>query len=129
MVTFFVQNIGSEYQSWLWSGGGLILCIYGLVYYKYVSEKSTHVVLNPHLGCELNINNGIFVYFSFSLVLFILMNYIMTELDPYVSRLMWSIHNVNNIIKNIFFGMGLYYSGKRHIGITEEKYESVIDRD
>ena len=55
------------------------------------------------------INTGVLVYFCLNLFLFILGNYVLTKLDPPVSMMIWSFHNVNNILKNIFFAIGIYF--------------------
>ncbi len=127
ILSFTTQSI-FQYQNWLWSLSGAILIIYALKYYNYAASRPTHIVINPHLTSELYINGGIFFYFSLSLVLFVTVNYIVSEQDPSMSRVFWSFHNVNNIIKNILFTVGIYFTGKRVITISEYEYESVKSR-
>jgi hypothetical protein len=127
ILSFTTQSI-FQYQNWLWSLSGAILIIYALIYYNYAASRPTHIVINPHLTSELYINGGIFFYFSLSLVLFVTVNYIVSEHDPEMSRVFWSFHNINNIIKNILFAVGIYFTGKRVITISEYEYESVKSR-
>jgi hypothetical protein len=43
-------------------------------------------------------------------------SYILTKLDSEISMLIWSFHNVNNIMKNILFGCGIYAFSKAQVG-------------
>lgn len=129
IVALSIQDIRYEYQSIVWVTEALILCTYCYIYNLFISAGSTHVIFNPHLHSELSIVGGIFIYFSFSIAFFALMNYIMTNLTADASRLLWSIHNGNNVIKNIFFAFGIYYTGKRKITISKQEYDLVVARD
>jgi hypothetical protein len=46
-------------------------------------------------------------YFSFSIFLFGMGSFLFSKQDPQVTLLLWSTHNINNIIKNILFTIGL----------------------
>ncbi|HEY0652810.1 MAG TPA: hypothetical protein VGD65_06770 [Chryseosolibacter sp.] len=130
IVSCFLQDIDLQYQSWVWTISGLILVVFCYLYHSFVQVDSARVVLNQHLDGELAIVAGIFLYFAFSSVIFFsTVNYIMTSLVPDASRLLWSIHNANNVIKNIFFAFGIYYSGKRKITITKQEYDLIVARE
>ena len=53
------------------------------------------------------------IYFCLNLFLFLMGSYVLTKLDPETSALIWSSHNVNNIIKNILFAVGIYFYKKK----------------
>jgi hypothetical protein len=53
------------------------------------------------------INSGILFYFSFNLFLFVMSSYVLTHLEQELTLIIWSFHNVNNIIKNILVGLGI----------------------
>lgn len=103
LITLYVQAF-TEYQTMLWTIIGIIIIVYGISYFLYLfsSQQST-----TSYGL-LWINGGFLFYFSFNLFLFITSSYVLTELDPEVGMLVWSFHNVNNIVKNILLGLGLY---------------------
>jgi hypothetical protein len=132
VLTFIILSLTTQsifqYQNWLWSLSGAILIMYAWLYYNYAASRPTHIVMNPHLTSELYINGGVFFYFSLSLVLFVTVNYIVSEQDPEMSRVFWSFHNLNNIIKNVLFAVGIYFTGKRVITISQYEYESVKQR-
>jgi hypothetical protein len=106
LITFFVQNV-SEYQSLMWLITALIMIIYSIAYFFY--SLST-IITSGYYGYSLIwINVGIMIYFCLNLFLFVMGNYVLTKLDPETGALIWSSHNINNIIKNILFAVGIYF--------------------
>lgn len=106
LVTAYVQTF-FEYQTSMWTITGLIMIIYSVSY--FLSLFSAQTTMNNY-GL-LWINSGILFYFSFNLSLFVMSSYVLTKLEPQISMLIWSFHNVNNIVKNILLGVGvLVYS-------------------
>jgi hypothetical protein len=101
----FTQN-----QSTLWALSALICVGYGLFMFHYLMVEPP--VLNNHIYSTLWFNGGLFLYFSFNLVLLALSNFIFTELEPEISRMIWGFHNLNNVIKNLALAMGFTYTGR-----------------
>jgi len=106
LITFFVQNF-LEYQSLMWLITALIMVIYSIAYFFY--SLSTIVTSGSYGYSSIWINVGVMIYFCLNLFLFVMGNYVLTKLDPETSALIWSSHNINNIIKNIFFAVGFYF--------------------
>jgi len=104
LITVYVQSF-FEYQTLLWVITGLILIVFSIEYFLYLfSARPTLNLLNY---TTMWINSGVLVYFGFNLFLFLISNYIFANLDREASSVLWSFHNVNNILKNILFGIGL----------------------
>ena len=106
LITFFVQNF-MEYQTLMWLITALIMIVYSVAYFFY--SLST-IVTSGYFGYSLIwINVGVMIYFCLNLFLFLMGNYVLTKLDPDTSALIWGSHNINNIIKNILFAVGIYF--------------------
>lgn len=104
LITFYVQDF-MNYQNLIWIIGGIIMIVYSVTYFvnSLSAIQNTHVFDNSTTW----INTGVLFYFSFSLFLFSMGDYLFNKQDPQVTLLLWSTHNVNNIIKNILFAIGL----------------------
>jgi len=112
LITFFVQSF-FEYQTLMWVITAIIMIIYGIAYFIYsLSSLPTSSVFSYTF---VWINSGVLIYFCMNLFLFILGNHVLTKLDSEMSLLIWSFHNVNNIIKNILFAVGIYFYRKKVI--------------
>jgi hypothetical protein len=110
LTTIFVQGV-FEYQTLMWIITGIIMIIYSISYFIYsLSLLST---ANTLYYSPVWINTGVLIYFILNLFLFILSNYVLTKLDPQMSILIWSFHNVNNILKNILFAIGISFYKKK----------------
>jgi len=114
LVTLYVQSF-NEYQTFMWTITGMIMIFFSISYFVNLFSARTNVS-NYEL---LWINSGVLLYFSLNLFLFVMSSYILTKLDPEISVLIWSFHNVNNIMKNILFGCGIYAFSKERAVITE----------
>jgi hypothetical protein len=102
LITAFVQSYG-EYQTLMWTLTGILSILFSIAY--FISVFSTMKPMN-NFGL-LWVNSAILFYFSFNLFLFIMSSYVLTKLDPELSLIVWSFHNVNNIIKNVLIGLGI----------------------
>lgn len=104
LITFYVQDF-LNYQNLIWIIAGVIMILYSLTYFV----NSLSAIQNTHLfdNSTTWVNTGILFYFSFSLFLFSMGDYLFNKQDPQVTLLLWSTHNVNNIIKNVLFAIGL----------------------
>lgn len=105
LISLFVQSF-FEYQTLMWVITAMIMIIYGIAYFFY--SLSTVPASNVFGHTFTWINSGVLIYFCMSLFLFIIGNYTLTRLDDETSALVWSFHNVNNIIKNVLFAVGIY---------------------
>ena len=103
LITLYVQPF-NEYQTFMWTITGMIMIFFSISYFINLFSARTNVS-NYEL---LWINSGILLYFSLNLFLFVMSSYILTKLDPEISALIWSFHNVNNIMKNVLFSCGIY---------------------
>jgi hypothetical protein len=112
LVTTYVQTF-FEYQTSMWTITGLIMIIYSVSYFFSLFSART-TMTNYGL---LWINSGILFYFSFNLSLFVMSSYVLTKLEPQISMLIWSFHNVNNIVKNILLGVGISLYSFKESGI------------
>jgi hypothetical protein len=101
-VTVFLQAL-NEYQTMLWTLAGAITIVFSISYFLNVFSTTAPTEDSGLLW----INSGILFYFSFNLFLFVIGKYILTELEPELGFILWSFHNVNNIIKNILIGFGI----------------------
>jgi hypothetical protein len=111
------------YQGEMWAITGVILVVFGIIYNNYQVEKPP--LFDKNLYSGLIFNGAIMLYFSFNFFIFIVANYVLTELSPDSSRMAWAFHNMNNIIKNIAFAFGLYYTGRRRVNLTDEEVERI----
>jgi hypothetical protein len=113
-ITIFLQSF-NEYQTLMWTLAGAISIIFSISY--FISVFSAMKPMND-FGL-LWINSGILFYFSFNLFLFIMSSYVLTRLEPELSLIVWSFHNVNNIIKNILIGLGISTVRADEVGARE----------
>lgn len=126
VVAFFLFSIReafTNYQGEMWAITGMLLFYFGIVYNNYQVEKPP--LFDKNLYSGLIFNAAIMFYFSFNFFLFLIANYVLTELTPDMSRLVWTFHNVNNILKNIAFAFGFYYTMRRRVNLTDEEVERI----
>lgn len=103
LVSFYVQSF-VQYQTFMWTITGMTMIIYSISYFLYLFSTPS-VMSNYGL---LWINSGILLYFSLNLFMFVMSSYVLTRLDSEISLLIWSFHNVNNILKNVLLACGIY---------------------
>lgn len=104
LITLFVQDF-FQHQSLLWLITAIILVVFSIEYFLYLFSTGPGVNLLNYT--TMWINSGVLLYFSFNLFLFIISNYIFSHEDHDVGLAVWSFHNVNNILKNVLFGIGI----------------------
>ena len=113
LVTAYVQSF-QEYQTLMWVISAMIMIIYSISYFFY---SISTITLSAYFSYSLIwINMGVMIYFCLNLFLFMMGNYVLTQLDPEIGALIWSSHNVNNIIKNILFAIGISFFKKKSTG-------------
>lgn len=113
LVTTFVQGY-DEYQTFMWTITGIIIIVFSISYFLSVFSAQLPM---ENFGL-LWINSGILFYFSFNLFLFVMSSYVLTKLAPELSMLIWSFHNVNNIIKNILLALGISLFKKEEYAVA-----------
>jgi hypothetical protein len=105
LVAIIEYGSASIYQSWIWTLESIVLMTYAVVYARYAIK---HVnVQDPFFKGTLWIGLATFCYSCVNLGLFTVGSYVLTQMDYKVSMAFWSIHNVNNLIKNVLFAFGL----------------------
>jgi hypothetical protein len=126
LLAFMIAIIKSGfslYQGELWALSGFVLVFFGIIYNNYQVEKPP--LLDRNLYSGLIFNAAIMFYFSFNFFLFIIANYVLTELPAETARIAWGFHNLNNIIKNIAFAFGFYFTNRRRLNLTDEEVERI----
>jgi hypothetical protein len=93
----------TEYQTFVWTLTGMIVLVLSVYYFLHIFGM--HTPMNN--SALLWINSGILYYFSLNLFLFVMSSYVLTKLEPQISLLIWSFHNINNILKNVLIGFGI----------------------
>lgn len=105
LVTAYVQGF-TEYQTLMWLVTAVIMILYSIAYFFH---SLTLIVNDGVFGSSLVwINIGVMLYFILNLFLFVMGNHLLTNLDPGTSAMIWSSHNINNILKNLLFAIGIY---------------------
>lgn len=106
LITVFVQNF-LQYQTLMWVITAVIMITYSIAYFFYSLSTITSAGLFGYSLLWINI--GVMIYFCLNLFLFVMGNYVLTQLDAETGALIWSSHNINNIIKNLLFAVGIYF--------------------
>ena len=101
-VSLYVQPF-SEYQTLMWTITGMIMVIFSISYFVHLFS----LPLPANNYGYVWINSGILYYFSMNLFLFIMSSYVLTKLEQPIALMIWSFHNVNNVLKNIIIGFGI----------------------
>lgn len=115
MVSAYVQKF-TEYQTLMWLVTAVIMIVYSIGYFFH---SLTMVVNGGVFGSSaVWINIGVMLYFILNLFLFVMGNHLLTNLDPATSAMIWSSHNMNNILKNLLFAVGIYCG---HTNITAQR--------
>ena len=101
----------TAFQNFSWTLTAIISILYaiGWKFHVFITTPVLKMARYSHFW----INTAILCYFSINLFLFILTNYVFTNMSEAAGRIFWSFHNVNNIIKNVLFAIGIYYSSSK----------------
>ena len=102
--TFCIQTI-TGVQSYVITFCAILSIGYALIYYDHLLNKrpALYIMQYPFFW----INSAVVYYFGLNLFLFAFSNYIFENLKDEEVIAVWAFHNVNNIIKNILFAVGL----------------------
>jgi hypothetical protein len=115
----------STFHNYTWAVGNTLLSVYGIAYLSQISRMPLQRYIDRHLYSNLIVNFSVVAYFTATLFMVLVSNYVFTQLTPNEGRLFWSFHNLVNILKNIGLAVGLYYSGRREPYITLEQLERI----
>ncbi|HTH55166.1 MAG TPA: hypothetical protein VL728_03925, partial [Cyclobacteriaceae bacterium] len=107
--SLFFQDINS-FQTWTWAMGSLLFVGMSLGYFLFILKKQELVDVAGYAPAW--INAAVAFYFSFSLYLFIVAQYVFSHASPDTSFVFWGFHNLNNLIKNILFAVAIYKGEK-----------------
>ena len=110
LVNLFFEDI-FHYQSIYWAIGSFLIMVYGLLNLRII--KQTLPFWSPDVRSEMWFSAAIVVYFSMTFALYILGEYILVELNKNEAMTIWCVHNAHNILKNIMFAIGMYYTGRK----------------
>jgi len=110
LVNMFVEDI-FHYQSIYWAIGSLLITVYGIQHLKNIAQ--TLPFQSPDVKSEMWFSASIVIYFSMTFALYVLGEYILADLDKNAAMTIWCFHNAHNILKNIMFAVGMYYTGKK----------------
>lgn len=110
LVNFFIEDI-FHYQSVYWAMGSLLITMYGLINLKVIAQ--TLPFWSYDVRSEMWFSAAIVIYFAMTFSLYILGEYILAKLDKNAAMTIWCFHNAHNILKNIIFAVGMYYTGRK----------------
>lgn len=108
----FIQDI-TEYQGYSRALGGVIMIGCSLLHFSSLMKNPPNqdiITYGPFW-----ISAGIIFYFGFNLFLFVFSNFVFTTLEAEIGRTYWTFHNINNIVKNVLFAVGIYCAGKPRV--------------
>lgn len=102
--TFCVQSIVGV-QSYLLTFCCVLSIGYSIIYYDHLLDTipARDIMRVPFFW----VNTAIAYYFSLNLFIFIFSTYIFESLKDEEILVVWSFHNLNNIIRNILFAVGV----------------------
>ena len=103
--TLFFQSLNVN-QTWSWTFSALILSCLSIGYFNYLL-KTDPVYIITKFG-PFWINVAVLLYFGFSLYLFAMAEFVFTKMETNSAIIFWSFHNLNNILKNIIFAVGIH---------------------
>lgn len=102
--TFFQKF--SDHQTWTWTVSGIILIGTSIGYCLDMLEKLD--VENILTHSPVWINAAVMFYFSLSLYLLVSADFLIKNASIDTSDIFWGLHNLNSIIKNCLFSVGIY---------------------
>jgi hypothetical protein len=109
VIVLFTQGV-FQYQDLLRAFSGLIILAFNIAFFHYLLQSSSATLLQLYQA--LWFTSGVTFYFLASIGVFVCFQYLLVQTTPDVVEVLWSVHNVNNTIKNIVFAFGFYYAGK-----------------
>ncbi len=112
VVTYFYQTLRDEHQNLAWFISSLTIITYAVLLSRKIQREHRPIYTVGHFW----INNAILFYMSASLWLFaVTSDSFMVRVGADVSQFIWSFYDVNNLIKNVLFGVGIYYASQTRV--------------
>jgi uncharacterized oligopeptide transporter (OPT) family protein len=115
VITLFVQGIDQN-QSYSWFILDLVILLFVFTYGKYLFKAD---LFDSNNASTLYFTIGIGIYFSMTLWIFAINQYLLDKDNLEASRVVWAFHNINNITKNLLFAKGLSLTGKKIIDLLK----------
>lgn len=112
--TFCVQSIFGV-QSYVVTLCSVLSLGYSITYYDYLLEITPSVTITRYPFFW--INTAIAYYFGLNLFLFIFSTYIFGNLKDEEIISVWIFHNLNNVVKNVLFAIGLSRAHDKNIEV------------
>lgn len=105
IITFYIQGI-AQFQGIVRPVDSVLVIMLSCVYWYdiYMKQPTLELVHYPPFW----FNSAVFMYFAMNLFLFIIYKYL-GQLSEEAARATWVWHNLNNIIKNVLFAVGIFY--------------------
>lgn len=120
----------SQYQGIAWTIGGAIISIYAVQHYNFLVAHPFKA--DKDLTSYLYVNGSVIVYFTMTLCLLLMANFILNTLNPTEAKVIWTLHNANNIMRNIGFAVAFLYLGKAKLQFLSPEdiayYERIIGK-
>ncbi|MBT1705069.1 hypothetical protein [Chryseosolibacter indicus] len=115
VITSYFQSF-FVYQTYMWSITGFFMIVYSMSYFFHLFSTQTTM---SNFGL-LTINSSTLFYFSFNLFLFVMSSYVLLKMEHKIAFVIWSFHNINNIVRNVLIGLGISIYSKE--GLTRPVY-------
>lgn len=112
----------------LWTIGPFIILVHSLFYVFNIPRMVVDRYLDTNLLSNMIFNASMFIYSLVALIIFILLDPVLSIKDVNLFKGFWSIHNAFNVIKNLGFAFAFYYTGKRHIYMTFQELERLTKK-
>ena len=109
-VVVTLLNSISSYNPYVKATENLIMIGLAVYYFYYLNKALPFLYLEKH--AMFWINTGILFYFSGTLLLFALGEYL-TELARPLSAQLWNIHLLLNIVLNLFFSVAFWINRRK----------------
>lgn len=109
----------------IWAINGAIVAMYGLLYFILLPSMIVQRLLDKNLYSYVVINGSLLFYFTVTILLFVSANYFLNNADSETNMIVWSFHNIANILKNLGLAVGLYYTGRRNVKTTLLEIERI----
>jgi hypothetical protein len=120
LITGFGQ-VDSRF--WVLCSG--ILAFNSILYFCSVPSMIVERYFDKYLFSNLVLNASFLLYFFTSIILFIFMDFVFSQLTPNEARSFWSIHNIINVLKNVGIALAFFLSGKRNVYMTFSQLERI----
>lgn len=108
LFSLFIRNFDS-YQGELWALSAIFIIVYGILFAKEQPIASVWKIRSAKSSDLLVSNFAFFYYYSFNFFLFMVSDYVLTEMSPKIAQSTWAFHNVNNIIKNLLLAAAFFF--------------------